>query len=475
MAPRWRNLFRKAAPVQTKGLTIVDDGFIPQDVITMAEAMSGRGRASEGLDSNVIMAPVMWIMRTFPDAVARVQRFDGETWDWIERHEVQRLIKKPNPWYNGDALWQATTLSYTLNGNAYWQKVRNSFGQVVQLWYRPHWAIQPHSPPDGSVFIDYYNYDTGRGIQRLDIRDVVHFRFGLDPRDQRLGFAPVRTVLREVMTDHEAARFSMRILENMGIPGIVVSPSVAPTGEAFEPRRDEVEALKEYLDVSFTGAGKGKALVFGQPTQVSQFGFNPTQLSLPDLRNAAEERVCAILGLPAAVVGFRSGMEQTKVGATMDALVKLAWKQCLFPMQRSLARQLDDQLLSDFVPDYEDRERVGFDVSDAVSLKEDAEELSTRTCREVETGILRVDQAQAILGLEVDVTQEVYLRKLTVMSVTANEVPEPMIHPQAEQVVEAGMQAEEDAAKRPVVAPGAKGYEAVMERMNGNGNHAEAA
>ena len=84
-----KGLFRKRshAPVHTKGLTIVDDGFIPSDVVSFADLIRGGGRATEGLDSNVVMAPVMWVMRTFPDAIARVEtRSDGTTWDWAEGH-----------------------------------------------------------------------------------------------------------------------------------------------------------------------------------------------------------------------------------------------------------------------------------------------------------------------------------------------------------------------------------------------------
>ena len=476
MAFTWRNPFRKASPpaIQSKALTIVADDFIPAEIVQRSDILAARGRSSEGLDANVLMAPVLWIMRTFVDAVARVERNEGDNkWAFIDRHDVQRLIRKPNRWYNGDALWQATVISYVLNGNAYWQKIRNPFGQVVQLWYRPHWCIKPHSPLDGSEFIDYYEYDTGRGIVRLGERDLVHLRFGLDPHDPRYEFSPIRTLLSEIMTDEQAAQFSMRLLRNMGIPGVVVSPSVSPTGESFEPKREEIDALKDYIDTAFTGDRRGGALVFGQPTQVSQFGFDPKQITLNEVRDSAEERVCAVLGLPSSVVGFGSGMDQTKVGAVMAEQVKLAWKGCLFPMQRSMARQLDDQLLADFVPDYEDRERVAFDTSEAVSLKEDATALSARVCAEVDAGILRVDVAQGMLGYEVDDTQAIYLRKLTVMAVNAEEVAEPMIHPQAEQVVESGMQAEEDAAKRPV-APVGKQLDEVAEillaRMNGNGN-----
>ncbi len=480
MAFSWRSVFRKQAPAptQTKGLTIVNDGFIPRDTVTLAEVLTGRPQ--EGLDANVLMAPVAWIMRTFPEAIVKVRDIsDDESPEWIKAHPVPTLIRRPNPAYNGDALWQGTVMSYALNGNAYWEKIRNPFGQVIQLWYRPHWAVKPHTPLDGSAFIDYYEHDTGHGVRRLNVRDVVHFKFGLDPRDPRYGFGPLRSLLREVYTDQEAARFSIRILENMGIPGVVVSPTVSPTGEAYEPNRQEIEALKEYINTSFTGNGRGSALVFGQPTQVAQFGFDPAKLTLGELRDQAEERVCAMLGIPSAVVGFGSGMEQTKIGAVMKELVKLAWRQCLFPMQRSLAGQLDEQLLSDFVPDYQDRQQVGFDASSALSLQEDDAERTVRVNSMVEAGYLRVDHAQAMAGVEVDETQQVYLRKLTVMSVPAETVQEPMMHPADARIAEAGMSAgEDDGESVKEIA------ERFLARMGGNGasgatytngNHAEAA
>jgi hypothetical protein len=38
----------------------------------------------------------------------------------------------------------------------------------------------------------------------------VHFRFGLDPDDPRKGYSPLKSVLREVFTDDEAARSPRR-------------------------------------------------------------------------------------------------------------------------------------------------------------------------------------------------------------------------------------------------------------------------
>jgi HK97 family phage portal protein len=360
-----------------------------------------------GLDSNVIMAPTVWIMRNFTEAVSRVQSRTNKLWSFVEDHPLELLLKEPNEGYDGDALWKATVLSYVLDGNAYWRKVRNRYGEVIELWYVPHWLMVPRWPIDGSQFLSHYDYfPVGLGgPQRLAPRDVVHFRLGLDPRNTRLGMSQLRPLLREIFTDDEAANFSAKLLDNMGVPGLLVSPE---TGSAI-PTVQQVLDMRAYLATAFSGDNKGKPMAVQIPTKVQQFGFDPNKIMVPALRDVAEERVCAMLGLPAAVVGFGSGLQSTKVGATMRELKKMSWVGCLNPMQKSLAAQATIQLLPDFVSQTR-RFRVWFDTAEVSAFVEEDDARAARVARLVIAGILRVDKAQDELGLEVDDTQKVYLR-----------------------------------------------------------------
>lgn len=405
----------------TKGLTIYRDNFYP--VGAVSQSLTG-ALSSEGLNSNVVMAPVMWIMRTFTEATAVVESWkaDNQTWNYVNDHAVERLVERPNEFYNGDALWKATCVSYVLAGNAYWRKVRNQFGDVIALWYVPHWLIQPKWDAGGTTFITHYEYTTGLGPpDRLPVRDVVHFRFGLDLENPRLGMSPLRPLLREVAVDDNASQFSETILGNMGVPGLVMSPKF----EKYSPKQGEIEKLRDYLSNAFSGRNRGKPMVMGVPTEVHQFGFNPNQVELTNVRDIAEERVCAALGLPAAIVGFGSGLQSTKVGATMREMRRLAWVQCLTPMQKSMAKDLTSQLLPDFQTQH--RFRVRFDTMDVSAFQEEDDLLAARVARLVEAGMLRVDRAQAMLRLEVDPTQQIYLRPTSAVAdgPSAPKIPAP--------------------------------------------------
>lgn len=383
------------------------------DASVIEQSLPNYGRDQHGLDSNVVMAPVMWIMRTFIEAHAIVESRrtmpDGQkpVWEHSTDHDAEMRLDEPNPYYDGDTLWQAVLASYVPNGNAYVRKIRDQLGEVVELWYLPHWLVTPKYPSDGSRYIDYYEYRSGRAEpERIAPRNIIHFRFGLDPRNTRMGLSPLGSLLREVYTDDEAAIFSAAILHKMGVPGLVVSPK----DKTVRPSAQDVEELKKYFSSgAFRGTDRGAALVLGTPTDVAQFGFDPNKLMLANLRDISEERVCAALGLPAAVVGFGSGMQSTKVGATMRELVKMAWVGCLSPMQKTLAKQVTRQLLPDFVSQTR-RFRVRFDTSDVSGFQEDENQLADRIVKITQAGILRVDRAQAKLGLEVDDTQKIYLR-----------------------------------------------------------------
>jgi HK97 family phage portal protein len=396
--------------LETKGLTIVsEDGFTPQTAGYSGglprTGYNYRGDVAQGLDSNVIMSPVGWVMRNFTEAEPVVERRIEKAWERVDEHPVETLLAAPNPFYDGDTLLKATLISYTLDGNGYWWKIRNGYGAVAALWYLPHFLVTPKWPQDGSAFISHYEYRPGGTAEAVNIavRNIVHFRNGLDPRNVRFGFSQIKPVLREVFTDEEASNFSAAILRNMGVPGGVI----APKGDA-RPTVEQAQQLKEYMKSAFTGDKRGEWLALGFPTEIQQFGFDPNNLMLGNLRDIAEERVCAALGIPSAVVGFGSGMQQTKVGATMKEMRKEAWDSCITPMQHTIARQIGRQLLPDFQSQLR-RFRVRFDNSSFAASQEEEMERAQRVALLAEKGILRVDRAQAMLRLDVDPSRAIYL------------------------------------------------------------------
>lgn len=364
--------------------------------VTRSQSASSVG---DGLESNVLTSPLLWIGRTFPEArlVVRREQRDGKT--KVDRSpEMARLIRKPNPFYSGDALWMATLLSFGTEGTAYWKKVRVG-RQVKELHYLPHWMVEPVGST--TSYVDYYEYNPGTGAERIKPEDIVVFKYGLDPRDIRKGFAPLRPVINEVFSDDEAQRLVAALLRNRGIPGLVISPEKDVVVD------DQMaQSMKDYVDSMFSADKRGKPLVVKGATKVSTFGFSPAELDLSGLRNIPEERVCAALGVRASVVGFGTGLESTKVGATMKEEVRLSWTGCLIPIGRMMAADLTNQLLPDF--DRDPRAEAAFDVSEVEAMQPDRLSAAQAAEVEVRAGIATRGEVRQRLGYEVTDADDVF-------------------------------------------------------------------
>lgn len=369
------------------------------------------------LDASVVMAPVMWLQRALPEArLAMRARLDGGKLEPVEEHPLLELIRNPNPHYGDIALWNGVIADFCIWGDAYLVKVRDLSGTVRELWYVPQFMMEPKAGLDGSAFLSHYEYrpGTGYGTISLDPSDVVHFRNGLNPRDLRRGCAPMRSVIREIFADMESSNFVASLLRNMGVPGVVISPKAGSI-----PSAEDVEATKTWFQQTFSGDGRGGTLVMGAPTDVQPYGFNPQQMNLSEARDVAEERVCAALGIPAAVVGFGAGLQATKVGATMEEMRKLAWYNGVLPLGRALADELQRSLLPDFEKPRRGARRLElfWDTDAVLALQEDENKQIERKLKEFEAGAITLYDYLVETGRDADESHKYYLRPIAKLEV----------------------------------------------------------
>ena len=400
MKRKSRALVRRA---QSKALT-----FTPQNAVWQFWPGSNVNFAQEvnnGMQSSVVTSALCWMMRTFPEAPVVVERQKEEKWELMFRHPLAELLKRPNRVYGGVVLWQATIMDFCF-GEAYWLKVRNGEGSVVELWWVPRALITPIAD-QRTGGLDYYEYRPGHKARvELKPSDVVHFRFGCDPNNILRGFSPLAAVMREVYTDDQAANFTAAILKNYGVIGVILSPKAG-----IMPAKT-VEETKEYVQKNFTADKRGSALIMGGPMEAQVLQYNLTGFDISPVRDIAEERVTAALGIPAAVIGFGTGLQQTKVGATMREMIKLAWQGGIEPNQRSMADEMDRSLLDEF-QDNPALFRTHFDTSQVEALTETPMEKTDRVLKLVDKNVIKVTQAQRELGYPVDQSQDKYARELS--------------------------------------------------------------
>jgi HK97 family phage portal protein len=362
------------------------------------EVGTGRGNAA-------VMACVLWFCRTFPEAPLRVSTLDRKGQPQPdEQHPLKQLLDTPNPYYSGELLWYGTLADWMLTGNAYWLKVRSGAGRVIELWWVPSTMIEPKWPDDGSAYLSHYDYTPNAKPIRVETADVVHFRYGLDPQNTRKGLSPLASLFREVFTDDEAANYTASMLRNVGVPPVVISPELDKDGNG--PKMDQAgadEVKGRFQDLS-TGDERGKAIVMRGATKITTLGFKPSDMDTKSSRRIPEERISAIFGTPAVVVGLGAGLDRSTFANFSEAR-EAAYESNVIPSQRLLAGELRTQLL----PDFGDRAklRIDFDLSEVRVLQTDQNALHQRAREDLKAGLLSRNQALEVIGEEPDPSGDV--------------------------------------------------------------------
>ena len=267
---------------------------------------------------------------------------------------------------------------------------------MTELWPISPRLIRPVTEDGSRNFIDYYEYTWAAGKkEKVPTENIVHFRLGIDDRDQRLGLAPIARLIREIASDDEATLFQDALLHNYGIPGLVVQvPSETPIPE------DAAIALKERMSNAFGNGNRGNVGILTGGADMKQLGFSPEQLNLEVLHNVPETRIASVMGLPPAMAGLGVGLAQTSNFASMRQVRENFTEMKQIPTWRMDAAKLNKQLKPDFTP-----ERTIFiehDLSKVRALQEDMDAQYRRLDLGVRSYWIRPSEARVAVGLVAD-------------------------------------------------------------------------
>ena len=380
-------------------------------------ALERKAKLSDAGMSSIIMSCVNWIARSFVETpiVVMEQANSGGKPIISRRHPLARLLDIPNPGYDGGLMIKTTVASLVLTGETFLLPIYSRSGQILELWYAPSNTMDVKSTP--AKFVDYYEYTPGAQKIQLAPDEVIHLRMGLNEKNLARGESPLWPVLREVLTDDEASKFTTTLLNNMGMIGILVTPE--DEGIVSE---EDAQKTRDYLEDRFTGRGRGRPAVMRTRVRVQNLSQDPQHLSLTALRRIPEERITGILGVPAAVAGMGAGLDSTKVGATLKELERQAWRNGVIPIQTLIAKQLTNQLLPAFESNQE-RFWVTFDRSRVPELQEDRKVQTEVLDRRLRSGGITRAEYREELEYEVNPEDDVFIMPANMILVARDAAP----------------------------------------------------
>lgn len=367
--------------------------------------------------SSLVMAAVNWLGRVLPEAPIQVVEADKDGKEApVVGHPAVALLKRPNQFYSGATLLKSFALSWIVNGNPYFFKLRDGFSQVVQLWYIPPSMIKPIWLEDGSEFISYYEYQVDGRVSRIEVNDILHFRDGSDPANMgRTGLSPVASVLREICGDNEVATYQFLLLKHGGIPPYALSvKDNITTASGFDTKK----IAAEYLRVT-THDGRGKVFVSSRAVELTKLGFNPTEMDMKVLRHLPESRFASVIGIAKETLGYGAADENSTYNN-----VEQADKRSIKTYVKPLWGYIEDELTQQLGPDFglKPNQRFAFDLSEIAALQEDQSALHERARGDLKSGGITVNEFREMIGRPPRDEGDVYLWPSTVQPVSKEMV-----------------------------------------------------
>lgn len=374
-----------------------DNGVPWKQIQSLVYNLHPYGDDMEGDGNSAVFAClVAAALASIEPPLSTFRRITARKKELIETHPVQDFIDNMNPYLDTFEILFWKEYSRRLDGNAYLLKARSgnaAIGNLTELWpISPH-VMKPYTERGSPNFIDYYKWEREPGkFEAVPVENVIHFKLGIDPRDPRVGLSACKKLLREIASDNEATRFSEALLQNFGIPGLVVE---LPT-EA-EMTREERLTMKYGVQEAFSGPNRGGVGILSDGATMKQFGFTPEQLNLQALHNIPESRICAVLGVPAAVAGLNVGLEQTAQYASMRVIQESFTERTLKPFWRMDEAKWNRWLKPEFTTDK--KLIIAYDLSEVSALQEDVDALFKRLDAAVVHEWVLPDEARSQVGL----------------------------------------------------------------------------
>jgi phage portal protein BeeE len=385
------------AEPEVKGVSFIratDDNTVPRRDAILYPAFKQR----DGSNNSIVMSILSWACRNIQQARPDVYQPSKDGMEKVLNHPLATILRKPqaliNPQdrsiLNGRMMNSLMIRSAYFTGQAFLMKERNSRGGLIGLSWLPPGAVRIVARRGMGAVIDYFEIETPQGTKRLPKEDIVWWPFNTkmdNPLQAEPFFMPV---MRQVLTDNEIAVYSHAIMKAPS-PSVVIS-SKDPMS-IMEP--DYADLLAKKVTEKSTGEKAGAAIVSTIPLDFAKMGFSPNEMAIDIIQKLPEERITALTGVPAVVVGLGAGLDRATYSNMKEAR-EAATEEFLVPLWDSLAECFSEQLLPEF--DKVGLSEVKYDLGSVRALTEDLDQLHERARADFMANIINLAEARTIIG-----------------------------------------------------------------------------
>lgn len=308
---------------------------------------------------------------------------DSNTGAIIPQHPLTRLFRRPNKHMSQSMFWQYVSTYVDIGGNAYIHKVRNVYGQVIEL--RPYHSGHIVPVSETGQWVDYYQYSY-EGVQKeLDPRDIIHIRsYYIDPLNPVLGISPIRAAGINIDTYNELMQTLYSYLRNNGVPSGVLTVQQAVNAM-------QAESLKEQFQTNTTGRNRGKPIVLPSGMTYTQMGLDVSKMEAGTQFAQYETAICGIYRVHPSVAMTMAGLQSSTYSN-----MQTAFQEYTLLTRVPTWNMWEEQVELSFSNEYPEVD-VEFDTSSVAALRADVA-MQANVVTQFTSNLITVNEARQQLG-----------------------------------------------------------------------------
>lgn len=345
--------------------------------------------------SVIVYACLTYLADAVAESPLRVYRSKGDDKIEVPEHRARQVIANPNPFMSEAEFMALLVMCMGMQGYAIVEMVRSGGGLPVELWpLRPDW-LSKQMQTNGNGASDYRYYAPGADPRTIPGSDLILIPYRHDDRLDSPGVSPLQIAAREVGIDSTLTEFLKVYLDSGGVP-----PFVIEYADALD--QTVIDQIQEAWAQKYGGSrAYGKMPILHGGYKIAQIGDSLNAMAWPDLRAITEDKICQAFRVPRELVQTHStaeggsGLTTTEQQGAMLSLQRYG----ATPLRNRIDGAFTRSFLTEYTggdPSYE----LQFDISDVLSLQEDADARHTRIRADWDSGLLMLDEARQELGMQ---------------------------------------------------------------------------
>lgn len=280
-----------------------------------------------------------WRAQKIAEPPLMVVEEDQETGDdeWLPDHELVEILDEPSPDYDMGELLECTSHYLDNTGAALWVFDKDRIGRIARITAFSRNEFEPKG--DGTRLFAFFRVNTANGQEDFDADTCAFFRDAHGTQAWGKGKSRLDVAMGWLRLSSTAQQTIYDLLKNSVWPSAVMVPD-----KDWNPDPETFEAYKQDLEQYAKGGNKGRPFVALGGGSFEALAASIKDLVPDEVLSRVESIVSAISGVPAIVLQFMVGMENSP-WSQMEQARKMAYEDCIAPTWRKFERVLTRQML----------------------------------------------------------------------------------------------------------------------------------